>query len=47
MTNRLVLIATLAITAGLASVQAQVPDAADVILVDGKVITLDDTSSIV
>src|SRR5262249_4357265 len=47
MTNRLVLIATLTIAAGLASARAQVPDAADVILAGGKVVTLDDASSVV
>src|SRR5262245_46259984 len=47
MTNRRVLIATLTIAAGLASARAQVPDAADVILVGGKVVTLNDASSVV
>jgi predicted amidohydrolase YtcJ len=46
MTNRLVLIAVLAVAAAIAPAYAQVP-AADTILVNGKVITLDDASSIV
>ena len=47
MTNRLVLIAALTVAAGLAPAHAQAPAAADTILVNGKVITLDDASSIV
>src|SRR5882724_11821507 len=47
MTNRLMLIATLAAAAGLAPAHAQAPAVADTILLNGKVITLDDASSIV
>src|SRR5215470_17415688 len=47
MTNRLVLIAALTVAAGVAPARAQAPAAADTILVNGKIITLDDTSSIV
>ncbi len=47
MTNRLVLIVALTIAAGIAPAHAQAPAAADTILVNGRVITLDDTSSIV
>jgi predicted amidohydrolase YtcJ len=47
MTNRLPLIAALTVAAGLASARAQVPDAADLILIDGKVITLDGAAPIV
>src|SRR5437660_12464131 len=47
MTNRLVLIAALGAAAGIAPAHAQAPAAADTILINGKVITLDDTSSIV
>ncbi len=46
MTNRLVLIAALTLAAGVARAQAQAP-AADTILMNGKVVTLDDASSIV
>jgi len=45
MTNRLVLIAALSLAAGVAPTHAQAP-AADMVLINGKVITLDDTSSI-
>jgi predicted amidohydrolase YtcJ len=47
MTNRLVLIVALTVAAGIAPAHAQAPAAADTILVNGRVITLDDTSSIV
>ncbi len=47
MTNRLVLIAALTLAAGIAPTHAQAPAVADTILVNGKVITLDDASSIV
>jgi len=46
MTNRLVLITVLTVVASAASAQAQV-SAADTILVNGKIITLDDASTIV
>jgi predicted amidohydrolase YtcJ len=45
MTNRLVLIAALTLAAGVAPTHAQAPTA-DMVLINGKVITLDDTSSI-
>src|SRR5262245_40975517 len=47
MTNRLVLIAALTVAAGLAPAHAQAPAAADTILLNGKIIILDDASSIV
>ncbi len=47
MTNRLLLIAALTVVAGIAPAHAQAPAAADTILLDGKIITLDDTSSVV
>jgi predicted amidohydrolase YtcJ len=46
MTNRLVLVAALAFAAGVAPTHAQAP-AADTVLINGKVITLDGASSIV
>jgi hypothetical protein len=45
MTNRLVLIAALTLAAGVAPTHGQAP-AADMVLINGKVITLDDTSPI-
>src|SRR5215468_9126917 len=45
MTNRLVLIAALTLAAGIAPAHAQAP-AADMVLINGRVITLDDASSI-
>ncbi len=47
MTNRLVLIAVLTVAAVIAPAHAQAPAAADTVLVNGQVITLDDASSIV
>src|SRR5437867_1459239 len=47
MTNRLALIAALTLAAGIAPAYAQAPAAADTILVTGKVVTLDGTSSTV
>jgi hypothetical protein len=44
MTNRLVLVAALALAAGIAPAHAQAPTA-DTVLLNGKVVTLDDTSS--
>jgi hypothetical protein len=46
MRSRIALIAALTVAAGVAPAHAQAP-AADTILMNGKVITLDDTSSIV